>query len=248
MLPVRKLPRSSGRMRVAVPVRYKSSSGDVLMLQTENISEGGMLLLSPQLVPVSEQFAVTIEHPAFGTPMEALVQVRFVGPSQEGFALGVQILSMKEDDLAKWTQWCRKGAKGAHGHEAELASSAHARVNGDLLMVGPALSSGTLGHLIENGYHVNVACDANDALALLHKRRDVDIVICELRRQDYDGRTLCGLLNHDRALQSVQVILLTDQATAQSLHESLDAGATYVAVRPFSDDFFLSLISLCQRG
>ncbi len=240
--------RSSGRLRVVLLVHYVGPDGQLRQLQTQNVSEGGMLLLSPELVPADRPIELSIKLPGDATPLQMKVQARFVGPMSEGFAIGVQILGMSAADRERWLACSQPRAGSLSFEKADTVSPEGRRDNATILLVSSAIPAPTLQSLVQSGHHVTVAQDQMSALSLLRQRRDFEIVIAELRRRDLDGAMLCNLIKQDRTLRNTHVILVTDSAATPDLVGGLDAGATYVASRPFTDAFLLSLVTLCQRG
>ncbi len=49
-------------------------------------------------------------------------------------------------------------------------------------------------------------------------------------------------------ISRLHVLLLAEKDAEKDLLDGMEAGATYVMARPFTEEFFLSLITLCQRG
>jgi CheY-like chemotaxis protein len=227
-----------------MPVHWRRPEGDVLMLQTENISAGGMLLHSPQFVPPDQRIELAISLPD-QREVRATAQARFVGPAENGYAIGVQFVAMASED---WKLWQRFNERLIVASLPPAGADFGDRSTANILLVSSAMSPATLATLVENGYRVNVAGDTLEALNLLRQRQDFEIMICELRRKDLDGRALCDLIKQDRSLRDVHVILLAEGDSAKDLLDGLNAGATYVVARPFSEEFFLSLIALCQRS
>lgn len=244
--------RSNGRLPIALPVRWLRPEGDVKMLQTENISAGGMLLRSHHFVPTDRPVSLVLDLPApaggSARELHATVQARFVGPAAEGFVIGVQLVSMPPDELKLWRRWCQQQPGATAGAESSQVTQAVTRSNANILLVSSALPPEILAMLVANGYGINVVRDPLEALSLLRERQDFEIVICDVRRSDLDGRSLCHLIKQDRALRDVHVLLLAEQDAAQDLLDGLEAGATYVVAKPFTEEFFLSLITLCQRS
>lgn len=240
--------RSTGRVSVVLPVHWQSADGEVTMLQTQNISSGGMLLRSPCFVPPDQRISLSFTLPGEARPLQATAQARFVGPCEEGFELGAQIVAMSPEDWQAWQSWCQRTSQSDATPEDASDNRASVRSTANILLVSSALSSEILQTLVVNGCRVNVARDNLDALGLLRQRQEFEIMICEVRRKDLDGRALCDLIKHDRALRDVHVILLAEKDSSRELLDGLEAGATYVVVRPFTEEFLLSLITLCQRG
>lgn len=240
--------RSSSRIAVSLQVRWQSPEGEVALLHTQNISVGGMLLRSSRFIPPDREIELSIMLPGTDSELRATGQARFVGPAEEGFEIGMQILTMSHDDWQAWLSWCQRLSQP--DAVAEQSTDGHARVrsNAHILLVSTALPVEMLAMLVANGYRVDVARDTLEAMSLLHQRHDFEIMICEVRRKDFDGRALCDLIKRDRGLRNLHVILLAEKESGRELLDGLDAGATYVMARPFTEDFLLSLITLCQRG
>ena len=240
--------RSSGRIPVALPVHWRRPEGDISTLLTENVSEGGMLLRSAHFVPPDRRISLAIQLPGQYPALQVSAQVRFVGPAADGFSVGVQIVEMAGEALASWRAWCERILGGAAEQQSADCPEDARRSHANILLVAAPLPTSLLESLAANGYHVNSVRGAIETLTLLRQRRDFELVICEVRRHDLDGRALCNLIKQDPALREVPVLLLAEQGSAQDLLDGLDAGAAYVVSKPFTEEFLLSLIALCQRG
>lgn len=240
--------RSNRRMPVVLPVRWRRPEGDQKVLQTENISTGGMLLRSHHFVPTDRSIDLAIDLPGQERELHATAQARFVGPAADGFVIGVQIMSMPPDEWKLWRRWCQQLPGASAGAETSQIAKAVVRSSANILLVASALPPEIVSALVANGYGINVVRDPLEALNLLRKRQDFEILICDVRRSDLDGRSLCDLIKQDRALRDVHVLLLAEHDAEKDLIDGIEAGATYVVTRPFTEEFFLSLITLCQRG
>lgn len=238
--------RSSNRIPIVLPVYLELPEGDIAMVQTENISVGGMLLQSPAFVAPHRRLALRFAIPGQERQLRATAQVRFIGPSSEGYALGVQIIAMAAEDWQVWQRWCQRLAPTVSPPERPDGQAA--RSSAHILVLSSALSSPMLATLVASGHRLNLASDMSTALSTLRTGCDCEILICELRRKDMDGLTLCNLLKQERSLHDVHVILIDEYDAAKDLQAGFAVGATYVIARPFSDEFLLSLITLCQRG
>lgn len=240
--------RESGRVPVVLPVTWQSPDGEVTLLQTGNISTSGLLLQAPCFIPPDRRVEIAIKLPGEEEAIRATVQARFVGPADCGFTLGAKIDAMPAADSERWRAFCQKLSPDSLSPEAADEPRRRERMNAHVLSLSSALGPSTLGALAEGGCFVSVARSAAEALSLLHQRPDLEILICEVRSNGLDGRTLCSLIKQERALQDVHVILLAGEESPRDLVEGLAAGATYVVARPFTEEFLLSIISLCQRA
>jgi CheY-like chemotaxis protein len=207
-----------------------------------------MLLQSPKLIPADRPIELGVKLPGGEQELRITAQARFVGPTDDGFAVGVQILQMSETDTLRWRSYCQPQSGSLAFGDAETAQLEGIRDNANILLVSSVVPASMLQRLVQSGHRLTVAQDQMTALSLLRQRRDFEILIAELRRRDLDGTTLCNLVKQDRALRHTHIILVADSGEAQDLVGGLDAGATYVVSRPFTDAFLLSLITLCQRG
>lgn len=235
-------------MPVVLPVRWLGSDGVMTLLKTENISAGGMLIRSAHFVPLARCIDLTIDLPGQERELHATAQARFVGPAPDGFVIGVQIVTMAHDEWELWQSWCRRMAGSAPAAEPEANATPPMRSTANILLVASALPQSMLAALVSSGYGINVVRDTLEALTMLRQRQDFEIIICEVRQRDLDGRALCDLIKQDRALRDVHVLLLAEKDAEKDLLDGMEAGATYVMARPFTEEFFLSLITLCQRG
>ena len=239
--------RESGRLPAVLQAGWRRPDGDVALLQTGNISVEGMLLRSASVIPPDQQIELEINMPGGEPAVHATVQARFIGAADSGYTIGARIVAMSDSDRARWLALYQR-LQPANAEPAASTPEPVGRSNPHLLILASALRPDTLAALTASGSFVSVARDAQEALALLHQRPGFEILICEVRRNDLDGRTLCELIKQDRTLQDVQVLLVAGEQSARDLADGLAAGATYVVARPFTEEFLLSLISLCQRA
>lgn len=233
---------------MALPVAWQGPDGTLTQLLTSNISAGGMLLLSPLLLPTDRSVLLQIGLPPEGRTVQAQARVRFVGPAQPNIEIGTQLLDMSADDWDAWLRFCQQNSPSGGESDAVFDGRVQVRGNSHLLLVASALSADMLRTLVVSGYLVNVVSDVREALSLLNDRNDIDILICEGGHPAGDGRASGGVLKREQALRNVRVILIADQDTGDELLDELDSVATYVIPRPFSAEFLLALIALCQRS
>ena len=90
-----------------------------------------------------------------------------------------------------------------------------------------------LGSMLSSPYHVLVAKNGQEAVALLYQRT-IDLVISDVVMPIMDGFELCRQIKSSREISHIPVILLTAKNALQSKIEGLELGADAYIEKPFS--------------
>ncbi len=96
--------------------------------------------------------------------------------------------------------------------------------------------------LIEAGYEVDVAAHGGEALAGIAQSLP-DLVLCDWRMPEVNGRAVLERLRQDSLLQRLPVIILTAFGDGESAMEAMGAGAYDFLVKPIDLDLVLSTVA-----
>ncbi|HIE50424.1 MAG TPA: response regulator transcription factor [Armatimonadetes bacterium] len=97
--------------------------------------------------------------------------------------------------------------------------------------------------LEQNGYQVEEAFNAEEGIALLHRRK-FDLVLLDILMPFVDGLEACRRI---RRFSNVPIIMLTAVDTEKVKVEGLDSGADDYVTKPFSREELLSRIRAVLR-
>jgi DNA-binding response OmpR family regulator len=84
----------------------------------------------------------------------------------------------------------------------------------------------------EAGWHIELAADGLDALALVRRRRP-DLIVSDIAMPGMDGFTLCRTLKADPGYAAIPILLLTRLSTLQDIVRGLEAGADAFVRKPY---------------
>ncbi|WP_114748205.1 response regulator transcription factor [Pleomorphovibrio marinus] len=119
--------------------------------------------------------------------------------------------------------------------------------NSKLLLVEDdiRLSSLLSRNLEEKGYHIEVACDGEEGLAMFQNSR-FDLIISDLMMPKLDGVSLCREIRKQNS--QIPIILLTALGATDDKVEGFDAGADDYLVKPFDiRELLVRVKSLLRR-
>lgn len=92
-----------------------------------------------------------------------------------------------------------------------------------------------------DGYLVDVACNASDALQLI-KQRLPDLIILDVMMPDMNGYDLCIRIRQDPYSLSIPILIMTAEGSDQDNERALACGANYLLTKPFNNDVLRKLI------
>jgi CheY-like chemotaxis protein len=102
--------------------------------------------------------------------------------------------------------------------------------------------------LTKHGYHVRVAMNGREALAMMH-RQTPNIVFTDIMMPEMDGFELCREIKKDPKLAHIPVILLTASWDMDTLMEGLESGADLHFFKPWDKGSLLSRTAeMVQKG
>lgn len=85
--------------------------------------------------------------------------------------------------------------------------------------------------LVEQGYRVRVAADANDAIAVLHDFRP-RLILMDIQLPGMDGLTLTRMLKANPSMRDIRIVGLTAYAMAGDEDRVLAAGCDAYMPKP----------------
>ena len=96
--------------------------------------------------------------------------------------------------------------------------------------------------LLEKDYAVDFRYDAVSGYALMTKKMP-DIVICDVMMVDVDGYQFCRMVKENDSTSHIPIVLLTAKATIQDQITGLSEGADAYVVKPFNNNYLLTVLS-----
>jgi CheY-like chemotaxis protein len=85
--------------------------------------------------------------------------------------------------------------------------------------------------LVEQGYRVRVAVDANDAIAVLHDFRP-RLILMDIQLPGMDGLTLTRMLKANPSMRDIRIVGLTGYAMVDDEQRLLAAGCDGYLAKP----------------
>lgn len=96
------------------------------------------------------------------------------------------------------------------------------------------------------GYEVETASSARDALSRLDKRRP-DVLVLDIGMPEMDGLTLCRKLREDSRFVTLPILFLTAYTQPEDIVKGLDAGADDYTLKPINLPVFLARVRALMR-
>ncbi len=103
-----------------------------------------------------------------------------------------------------------------------------------ILIVDDEVGARTLiGIMLDRGgFKVSKAKDANEALNLLEKEGNPDMIILDVMMPGMDGIELCRAIRKRSNTQDIPILILSARGDAESVMRGMDAGATDYIPKP----------------
>lgn len=101
-----------------------------------------------------------------------------------------------------------------------------------------------LQHVLErHGYRVKVACNGQQALAMLREGKSrPTLVISDIVMPEMNGYQFCHEVKTDARLKDIPVILLTSLSDPQDIIRGLECGADNLLTKPYDEKMLLSRV------
>lgn len=96
-------------------------------------------------------------------------------------------------------------------------------------------------HLGEDGHHVDIAEDGEEAWAMMQKN-SYDLLILDRMMPKLDGLSLLRRAKADPKWKSIPVILQTAAARQEQVAEGIEAGAYYYLIKPYEPRILRTLV------
>lgn len=98
--------------------------------------------------------------------------------------------------------------------------------------------------ILENsGHQVVESSDGVDALDLLEKTPDVELIICDLNMPRMDGMTFCRRVSENPTHSKIPIFILTTEVGTQLKAEAKKFGVRAWIIKPFSPEKLISAVS-----
>jgi len=103
-----------------------------------------------------------------------------------------------------------------------------------ILIVDDEVGARTLiGIMLDRGgFKVSKAKDANEALSLLEKEGNPDMIILDVMMPGMDGIELCRTIRKRNNSPDIPILILSARGDAESVMRGMDAGATDYIPKP----------------
>jgi CheY-like chemotaxis protein len=95
---------------------------------------------------------------------------------------------------------------------------------------------------------VLLATDGREALELLHRHPDIDLVLLDINMPVMNGYDVLGQIRSQGLLDRVTVIVVTTEGEDDDIRRGLEAGATAYLTKPFQADQVRRVIQGLRRG
>jgi two-component system chemotaxis response regulator CheY len=92
------------------------------------------------------------------------------------------------------------------------------------------------------GFAVQVAKDGREAIELLERMDDCDLVLTDWHMPELDGLGLVRAIRGHQRYAKLRVLMITSDTAMKSVQLALDAGADDFLMKPFSQDALLERI------
>lgn len=101
--------------------------------------------------------------------------------------------------------------------------------------------------LTRYGYRVLEAVDGMNALEILAKEPDIDLVVTDLHMPRLDGIGLLRNLRREHKYMDLPVVILTTEAQASAITKARQAGATGWLIKPVGEQALVRVVERLLR-
>ena len=95
--------------------------------------------------------------------------------------------------------------------------------------------------LEKNNYHVRVARNGNEALAMVNESKP-ELIITDIMMPEMDGFELCSKIKEDERFKDIPAIILTSLADPHDVIKGLESGADNFVTKPFEEENLLARV------
>lgn len=106
----------------------------------------------------------------------------------------------------------------------------------------PTYMSILSSYLSDSDFDVVEAGDGEEALRILEKDNQFDMVVSDKRMPKMDGIELAQRMKHNRDLKHIPVIIQTGDTSQEELRKGVQAGVFYYLAKPFDEDTLLTIV------
>jgi CheY-like chemotaxis protein len=97
-------------------------------------------------------------------------------------------------------------------------------------------------YLEGDGYEVLGAKDGNEALALLEKHEDIDVIVLDRMMPRMDGMAVLKKVKSEPKWQEIPVIMQTAASSTDQVLKGIQEGVYYYLTKPYEDVMLLSIV------
>lgn len=102
--------------------------------------------------------------------------------------------------------------------------------------------------LTRYGYRVLEAVDGMNALEILAKEPDIDLVVTDLHMPRLDGIGLLRNLRREHKYMDLPIVILTTEAQASAVTKARQAGATGWLIKPVGEQGLVRVVERLLRA
>ena len=99
-----------------------------------------------------------------------------------------------------------------------------------------------INELLKDEYHVSVATNGPDALALLASKNRPDLVLLDIMMPGMDGYEVCKQIKNDQLTSNIPVLFLTAMSQAEDETMGLEIGAVDYITKPINPPILLQRV------
>lgn len=223
--------RAHPRFPLVLAVEYPDSA-ERIRDQTENLSAGGLFIRTERHFEAGDRVALLVSFPDLPDPVELVVEVRRVRPSDGAQPAGVAVWVPpdREEDRRRLEELTRVAAVAAEsrrgGHRVLLVE--------DNSLVA-AMYTSALRRLSTSegfsGISVEVARDGHEAFARLLATPAVDLVVTDIYMPVMSGFTLVEKIRAEERLRALPIVVISSGA-AEDRERLARLGVNFLLQKP----------------
>ena len=111
-----------------------------------------------------------------------------------------------------------------------------------LVVDDTAINIKIINELLKDEYHVSVATNGPDALALLASKNRPDLVLLDIMMPGMDGYEVCKQIKKDQSTSNIPVLFLTAMSQAEDETMGLEIGAVDYITKPINPPILLQRV------